>query len=59
MHLKGNWSLKILQAAWRGRLNTSSILSTEINLTTSSDEGEKQEYFFTSSKFPSVLAKLS
>jgi hypothetical protein len=27
-----------------------SILYTEINLNTSSDEGEKQEYFFTSSK---------
>jgi hypothetical protein len=27
-----------------------SILSTEINLTISSDDGEKQEYFFTSSK---------
>jgi hypothetical protein len=26
------------------------ILSTEINLTSSSDEGEKQEYLFTSSK---------
>jgi hypothetical protein len=29
---------------------TESILSTEINLTTSSDEGEHQEYLFTSSK---------
>jgi hypothetical protein len=27
-----------------------SILFTEINLTTSSDEGEEQEYLFTSSK---------
>jgi hypothetical protein len=37
-----------------------SILSTEINLTTSSDEGEKQEYLFTSSKpFSSSKTKLA
>jgi hypothetical protein len=34
------------------------ILSTEINLTTSSDEGENQEYLFTSSK-PFRSRKLS
>jgi hypothetical protein len=37
-----------------------SILSTEINLTTSSDEGEKKEYLFTSSKpFRSSKTKLA
>jgi hypothetical protein len=37
-----------------------SILYTEINLTTSSDEGEKQEYLFTSSKpFRSSKTKLA
>jgi hypothetical protein len=37
-----------------------SILSTEFNLTTNSDEGEKQEYLFTSSKpFRSSKAKLA
>jgi hypothetical protein len=37
-----------------------SILSTEINLTTSSDEGEQQEYLFTSSKpFRSNKTKLA
>jgi hypothetical protein len=37
-----------------------SILSTEINLTTSSDEGEQQEYLFTSSKpFSSSKTKLA
>jgi hypothetical protein len=36
-----------------------SILSTEISLTTSSDEGENQEYLFTSSKlFSSSETKL-
>jgi hypothetical protein len=36
-----------------------SILSTEINLTTSSDEGEKQEYLLSSYKsFISSKAKL-
>jgi hypothetical protein len=36
-----------------------SIFSTEIKLTTSSDEGEKQEYLFTSSKpFSSSKTKL-
>jgi hypothetical protein len=37
-----------------------SILSTEINLTTSSDEGENKEYLFTSSKpFRSSITKLA
>jgi hypothetical protein len=37
-----------------------SILSTEINLTTSSDEGEHKEYLFTSSKpFRSSKTKLA
>jgi hypothetical protein len=37
-----------------------SIFSTEINLTTSSDEGEKKEYLFTSSKpFRSSKTKLA
>jgi hypothetical protein len=40
MHLNGNRSLKRLQAVSRGTRKTESILSTEINLTTSSDEGE-------------------
>jgi hypothetical protein len=48
MHLKGNWSLKRLQAVRRVTRKAESILSTEINFTTSSDEGE--EYLFTSSK---------
>jgi hypothetical protein len=34
MRLKGNWSLKRLQAVRRGRLNQSSILSTEIIVAT-------------------------
>jgi hypothetical protein len=34
----------------QGRLNPSFLLSTEINLTTSSDEGENKEHLFTSSK---------
>jgi hypothetical protein len=47
--LKGNRSLKRLQAVRRGRLNPSSLLATEINLTTSSHDAEQQEYLFTSS----------
>jgi hypothetical protein len=59
MHLKGNWSLKRLQAVRRATMKAESILCTEINLTTSSDEGEKQEYLFTSSKpFRSSKTKL-
>jgi hypothetical protein len=34
----------------RKKRKTESILCTEINLTTISDEGEQQEYLFTSSK---------
>jgi hypothetical protein len=45
-----------MQAVRRGRLNPSSFLSTEINLTTSSDESEDE--LFTSSK-PLVPAKQS
>jgi hypothetical protein len=62
MHSKGscNQSLKRLQAVRRGRLNPSSFLSTEINLTTSSDEDEHQEYLFISSKpFSSSKTKLA
>jgi hypothetical protein len=44
----------------QGRMNPSSILSTEIKLTTSSDEGDLQEYFLTSSKpFSSSKTKLA
>jgi hypothetical protein len=50
MHSKGNLSLKRMQAVRRATRKAESILSTEINLTTSSDEGEEQEYLFTSSK---------
>jgi hypothetical protein len=39
-----------MQAVRRATRKAESILSTEINLTTSSDEGEYQEYLFTSSK---------
>jgi hypothetical protein len=53
-------SLKRLQALRRGEKKAEFILSTEINLTTSSDEGENQEYMFTSSKrFRSSKTKLS
>jgi hypothetical protein len=42
------------------RLNPSFFFSTESNLTTSSDEGEQQEYLFTSSKpFSSSKTKLA
>jgi hypothetical protein len=52
MNSKGscNGSLKRLQAVRRGRLNLSFVFSTEITLTTSSDEDENKEYLFTSSK---------
>jgi hypothetical protein len=60
MDLKGNWSLKRLQAVRRGRLNPSFVFYTDINLTTSSDEGEQQEYLFTSSEpFSSSKIKLA
>jgi hypothetical protein len=52
--------MKILQAGRRAPEKAESILSTEINLTTSSDEGEQQEHLFTSSKtFISSKAKLA
>jgi hypothetical protein len=54
MQSKGSWSLKRLQAVRREKNKAESILSIEINLTTSSDEGE--EYLFTSSK-PSSTSK--
>jgi hypothetical protein len=58
--LKDNLRLKILKATRRVSRNAEFLLSTEINLTTSSDEGDKQEYFFTSSKiFSSIKTKLA
>jgi hypothetical protein len=60
MHLKGDWILKRLQEVRRETRKAESILSTEINLTTSSDEGENKEYLFTSSKpFSSRKTKLA
>jgi hypothetical protein len=57
MHSKGR-CLNRLQAARRASRKTESILSTEINLTASSDEDE--EYVFTSSKhFNSSKTKLA
>jgi hypothetical protein len=50
MHSKGSWSLKRLQAVKRAQKKAESILSTEINLTTSSEEHEDEKYLFTSSK---------
>jgi hypothetical protein len=41
-------------------MNPFSVLSTEINLTTSGDEGENKKYLFTSSKpFSSSKTKLA
>jgi hypothetical protein len=58
--LKGNWSLKRLQAVRRGRVNPSSLLSTEIHLTISIDDNTYNEYLFTSSKpFSSSETKLA
>jgi hypothetical protein len=58
-HLIGIGSLKRLQAVRRERLNPSSLLSTEINLTTRSDESENRQYLFNSSKpFRSSETKL-
>jgi hypothetical protein len=60
IHSKGNSSLKILQAVRRRKRKAESILSTEINLTNSSDDGEKHGYYFTSSKpFSSSKTKLA
>jgi hypothetical protein len=42
--------LKPEKTASSKKRKAESILSTEINLTTSSDEGDQQEYLFTSSK---------
>jgi hypothetical protein len=41
---------KKLYAARRGRKKVESLLSSEINTTTSGDEGDNKEYLFTSSK---------
>jgi hypothetical protein len=52
--------LKPEKTASSKKRKAESILSTEINLTTSSDEGEKREYFITSSKsFSSSKTKLA
>jgi hypothetical protein len=50
IHLKGKRSLKRLQAVRRETKKAESILSTEIKLTPNSNEGEQQEYLFTSSE---------
>jgi hypothetical protein len=52
--------LKPEKTASSKKRKAESILSTEINSTTSCDEGEKQEYLFTSSKpFRSSKTKLA
>jgi hypothetical protein len=52
--------LKPEKTASSKKRKAESIISTEINLTTSSDEGEEQEYLFTSSKpFSSSKNKLA
>jgi hypothetical protein len=43
-------NLSSLPVDRRGRLNPSSLLKQQVNLNTSSDEGEKNEYLFTYSK---------
>jgi hypothetical protein len=49
-----------LQTVRRAQRKAESILSTEINLTTSSDEGEEMAYLFTPSKpFSSRKSKLA
>jgi hypothetical protein len=51
--------LKPEKTASSKKRKAESILSTEINLTTTSDEGENKEYLFTSSKpFRSSKTKL-
>jgi hypothetical protein len=58
--LKRQVQLKHEKTAISKKRKAESILSTEINLTTSSDEGEKQEHLFTSSKpFSSSKTKLA
>jgi hypothetical protein len=60
MHSTGSSSLKRLQAVRGVKKKAISILSSEIKLTTSSDEGEEQDYLFTSSKpFSSSKTKLT
>jgi hypothetical protein len=57
--LKRQLQLKPEKTASSKKRKAESILSTEINLTTSSDEGENKEYLFTSSKpFRSSKAKI-
>jgi hypothetical protein len=52
--------LKAEKTASSKKWKAESILSIEINITTSSDEGEGQEYLFTSSKpFSSSKAKIA
>jgi hypothetical protein len=52
--------LKPEKTASSKKMKTESILSTEINLTTSSDEDEGEEYLFTSSyPFGSSKTKLA
>jgi hypothetical protein len=48
--LKRHLQLKPKKTASSTKSKAESILSTEINLTTGSDEGDQQEYFYTSSK---------
>jgi hypothetical protein len=58
--LKRQLNSEKLQAVRRETRKAESILSTEINLTTVSDEGEQQEYLFTSSRpFSSSKTKLA
>jgi hypothetical protein len=53
-------SLKRLQAVRRAQRKAESIFYTEINFTTSSDEGEREEDLFSSSKpFRSSKTKLA
>jgi hypothetical protein len=56
--LKRQLKLKRLKALRRAQRKDESILSTEINLTTSSDEYTSEEYLFNSSK-PFRSRKLS
>jgi hypothetical protein len=56
--LKRQLKLEKTASNKKGKERAESILSTEINLTTSSDEDTSEEYFFTSSN-PLALAKLS
>jgi hypothetical protein len=51
--------LKPEKTASSKKRKAESILSTEINLTTSCDEGENKKYLFTSSKPFLAITKLS